>query len=105
MNNTADLQLPTEIKRRVKGLPYTENGIGMSGAIVRMYEDMVLKIQQSAPWTVREVTILKWLHGKVPAPEVIACEEWEGKTYLLMSRIKGKMACDEFFLDLSLIHI
>ena len=99
MNNTADLQLPTEIKRRVKGLPYTENGIGMSGAIVRMYEDMVLKIQQSAPWTVREVTILKWLHGKVPAPEVIACEEWEGKTYLLMSRIKGKMACDEFFLD------
>lgn len=99
MKDTADFLLPTEVKKRIAGLPYTENGIGMSGAIVRMYEDMVLKIQPSAPWTEREVTILKWLCGKVPAPEVIACEEREGKTYLLMSRVKGRMACDEFFLD------
>lgn len=99
MKNTADLWLPSEIKRRTEGLAYTENGIGLSGAIVRMYENMVLKIQPSAPWTQREVTILKWLQEKIPAPEVIACGEREGKTYLLMSRVKGRMACDGFFLD------
>ena len=64
MKDTADFWIPTEVKKRIAGLPYTENGIGMSGAIVRMYEDMVLKIQPSAPWTEREVTILKWLRGK-----------------------------------------
>lgn len=99
MKNSADLWLPAEIDKKTAGLTYTENGIGMSGAIVRMYKDMVLKIQPSTPWAEREVTILKWLCGRVPAPEVIACSEWEEKTYLLMSRVKGRMACDEFFLD------
>lgn len=99
MKNTTDLWLPAEIKKRTAGQACKENGIGMSGAIVRMYEDMVLKIQPSAPWTEREVTILKWLYGKVPVPEMIACGEWEGKIYLLMTRVKGRMACDERFLD------
>lgn len=91
--------LPPEIEKIVNGLPYTENSVGMSGAAVRMYEDMVLKIQPSAPWTEREAVMLRWLSGKVPAPEVIACVKQDGKEYLLMSRIKGKMACDEAFLD------
>ncbi len=107
-----NLWLPPEIEKKVNGLPYTENATGMSGAGVFMFfsengapvtsclhEDMVLKIQPVAPWTEREVTMLRWLAGKVPAPEVIACEEHEGKIYLLMTRVKGKMACDEEFLD------
>ncbi len=94
-----DLWLPPEIEKKTADLSYTENSIGMSGALVRIYEDMVLKVQSSAPWTKREVTILKWLCGKIPVPEVIACGEQDGKTYLLMTRVKGKMACDEFFLQ------
>ena len=106
-----NLWLPPEIERKVNGLPYAENTTGMSGAGVFMFfhadgasvtscshGDMVLKIQPAAPWTEREVTMLRWLAGKVPAPEVIACEERDGKIYLLMTRVKGKMACDEEFL-------
>lgn len=47
MKNTTDLWLPAEIKKGTAGQACKENGIGMSGAIVRMYEDMVLKIQPS----------------------------------------------------------
>lgn len=93
------LSLPPGIERRTRGLAYTENAVGQSGAAVRMYEDMVLKIQPSAPWTRREAAILRWLQGRVPAPQVIDCEELEGRTFLLMTRLKGTMACDAFFLD------
>ncbi len=99
MDQTEQMRLPPGIERRTRGLTYTENVIGQSGAAVRMYEDMVLKIQPSAPWTEREAAVLRWLQGKVPAPCVIDWEEREGRTFLLMTRVKGRMACDPFFLD------
>ncbi len=99
MDHTTILHLPPEIEKRTWGLPYTENRVGMSGAVVRMYEDAVLKIQPTAPWTEREGTMLRWLHGKVPAPELIEYAEREGRTFLLMTRVRGRMACDPYFLD------
>lgn len=91
MNN-----LPESIARLTAGRSYKEESIGMSGAGVWMFEDMVLKIQPVRPWTSREREMLRWLE---PAPKLLAWEEREGMAYCLMSRIGGKMACDPFFLE------
>lgn len=41
---------------------------------------------------------MEWLKNKVPVPEIIEeCSE-NGSNYLLMTKIPGKMACDEEFL-------
>lgn len=60
---------------------------------------MVLKTGPVRPWTEREPAILRWLEGKLPAPKVLAYEAEAGVSYLLMSRIPGRMACDEAFLE------
>lgn len=91
--------LPETIERELKQENGIENTIGMSRAKVFMFADKVLKISPNAPWADREITILKWLDGKLPVPKVIAHEKQDGMTYLLMTRINGKMSCDETFLS------
>jgi len=73
-------------------------GIGLSGAKVLMFDDCVLKIEQEGPQSRREHEALLWLNGKLPVPEVIFHEDRDGKSYLLMSRLKGKMLCDPLIL-------
>lgn len=89
--------LPESIKKELNTENYTENTIGMSRAKVFMFPDKVLKIQPDAPWADREIVILKWLDGKLPVPKVVAHEKQDGMTYLLMTRISGRMSCDEVF--------
>ena len=95
----AQTKLPWEIENIVRGKNHTVNTTGMSGAQVWMYEDMVLKIQPCMPWVRRELTMLQWLSGRLPVPRLIAHQELKGKSYCLMTRIRGKMACDSQFLD------
>ena len=40
---------------------------------------------------VEQVSLMKWLEGKLPAPKVIAYEEWNGKSFLLMLKNEGKI--------------
>lgn len=95
----AQTKLPWEIENIVRGKNHTVNTTGMSGAQVWMYEDMVLKIQPCMPWVRRELTMLQWLSGRLPVPRLIAHQELKRKSYCLMTRIRGKMACDSQFLD------
>jgi kanamycin kinase/aminoglycoside 3'-phosphotransferase-3 len=60
---------------------------------------MVLKIGECSAAVVEQVQILQWLEGKLPVPKVLAYEEENGKSYLLMSRIEGDMSCDTYYLD------
>ena len=93
------MRFPSRIEAHYRKREWTENGIGRSGARVLVSDDSVLKIQPASARTEREVILLRWLEGRLPAPRVIACEQSDGYSYLLMTRITGKMACDEMYLD------
>lgn len=47
----------------------------------------------------REYEMLLWLSEKLPVPRVLCWAEQEGKGYLLMSRLRGKMACSREYLE------
>ncbi len=68
--------------------------IGRSDAEILMFDDAVLKIQQTSSCADQEYEMLMWLDGKLPAPRVLAFERENGKNYLLMTRLSGEMACD-----------
>lgn len=88
-----DFFLPDSIRRLTEGQPFEENNVGCSKARVLMFPDWVLKI---GPESVRDdgtVRVMRWLEGRLPVPRVLAYEKEDGQSYLLMSRIRGKMAC------------
>lgn len=93
------LQVPSKIKLSIDKKPYIVDDIGMSGNQVLIFEDMVLKIEGNPISVRKQVQVMKWLEGKIPVPRVLECEEENGKGYLLMSRIVGKMSCDDYFLE------
>lgn len=88
------------IKSLVEGIPYTRESIGKSGAEVRMYPGMVLKIGRTDALR-EESAMLTWLEGKLPVPRVLAFEsEAEpGMSAILMTRIHGDMACSEALME------
>ena len=94
-----EIMLPKQIEELVKDKPYTLSGIGMSGSQVLMFEDMVLKIEKRSDYVEKQVRIMKWLEGRLPAPKVLAFEIMEEKSYLLMSRVYGDMACSVYYLE------
>lgn len=91
--------LPKEIEKLLKNQEYTVDEIGMSGSTVLMFSDKVLKIQRCSTEAENEVLLLRWLQGKLPVPQVFAYERAEGKSYLLMTRLKGTPACSPQFLQ------
>ena len=93
------MYLPDSIARCVSALPYEESGIGMSGSKVLCYENMVLKIGTDMADHERSCNILGFLEGKLPAPRIIEVAEENGTNYLLMTRIRGKMACAKEYMD------
>lgn len=92
-------ELPDFIKKMISGKPYSVDKIGMSGSKVILFEDVVLKIEKYNKNTCDTVKVMKWLDGKVPVPKVICYERENDNSYLLMSKIKGNMSCEEFFLE------
>lgn len=93
------LHFPDKIKELIGGKAYTIDDIGMSGNQVLIFEGMVLKIEDDLPSVAEQVQMMQWLSGKVPVPEVLAHEVSDGKSYLLMSKICGKMSCDIYYLE------
>ena len=91
--------LPDAIRAILGGAPYTTDHIGMSDAQVRLYPDKVLKILPDNGESAREVDVLRWLAGRLPVPRVLACERQEGRLWLLMTRLTGRMTCDESMLS------
>lgn len=91
--------IPSNIKSLINKKSYTIDNIGMSGNQVLLFEDMVLKIEDNSTIMVEQVRMMQWLQGKLPVPQVLAYEESEGKSYLLMSKIGGKMSCDTYYLE------
>ncbi len=93
------LGLPEKIQELTEGKTYAMDGIGMSGNQVLLYEDMVLKIEKRSDYVEKQVRIMQWLEGKLPVPKVLAYEIREDRSFLLMSRVQGDMACAEYYLE------
>lgn len=91
--------LPKEIEKLLKNEEYTIDKIGMSGSTVMVFGDKVLKIQNATAEAENEVALMRWLNSKLPVPQVLAHECMDGKSFLLMSKLKGKMACAQRFLQ------
>lgn len=92
------MELPKKIQQLIDDETYKIDEVGMSGSSVFLFQDKVLKIQPYCGEAENEYRIMKWLQGKIPVPRVLAWEVWHGRTYLVMSRCDGKMACDEEYM-------
>ena len=91
--------IPAAIQALLPQHPGAKNHIGLSGAQVVMYEDCVLKVQPDTGNAANEGIMLRFLKGRLPVPEVLAEAVQGGMRYLLMTRLRGRMLCDEAFLD------
>ncbi len=95
----SQLQVPLSIKKWIEHKPFKLDDIGMSGNQVLIFEDMVLKIEDSSERIQKHVQVLRWLEGKLSVPQVLEFEEENGKSYLLMSKMEGEMSCDTYYLE------
>ena len=92
------MQLPEKIAKLISNEIYTTDKIGMSESSVLLFENKVLKIQEYNKESENEYHIMKWLQEKLPVPKVLAYEILNEKSYLLMSKSDGKMACEEEYM-------
>ena len=93
-----DSYFPEDIENLISGKPYSVDSIGMSDSSVLIFDDAVLKIQNDSVFARNEYLMMKWLENSVPVPECICNIIENGKNYLLMSKITGKMSCEDEFM-------
>ncbi len=94
------MTIPDNIKRLIGDRAYTCDDTGLSGSKIMIFDDMVLKIVRSQTGNEDTVVqIMRWLEGKIPVPKVMAYEKDDDYQYLLMSKVSGKMSCDEYYLE------
>lgn len=94
-----EIFIPDSINKLISDKNGTYDEIGMSSSTVITYDDCVLKIEDYRDIQDETVKMMRWLDCKIPVPKVITYEVVDGKSYLLMSRIDGKMSCDEYYLE------
>lgn len=90
--------LPEKIRSLITDERYTMDDIGMSGSSVLLFENQVLKVQEYNEEAENEYCMMRYLQGKLPVPQIYAHEVSEGRSYLLMSKCAGKMACDSEYM-------
>ena len=88
------MKFPNKLQQYIENKSYICDQIGMSGAGVYIFEDMVLKVQKIDTESENEVKMLMWLNGKMTVPNIIEHIRENGYSYLLMNKCTGKMACD-----------
>lgn len=88
------MKLPTKIKKSIGPKYGKQDNIGMSGASVYLFDDIVLKVQNDNFEAKNEQIMMQWLNDKLPVPQIIECEKSNKLSYLLMSRCNGEIACN-----------
>lgn len=91
--------LPEDIRKHIEGREYSLDDIGKSGSKILIFDDMVLKITDKSSDDREAVQMMRWLEGKIPAPRVISFVEDDKCAYLLMTRVRGKMSCDRYYME------
>lgn len=93
------IKFPSEIERLTESKKYTIDKIGMSGGTIIIFDDMVLKFQMQSEEAENEVIMMKWLEGKLLVPKIIHSQCEDGVNYILMSKIHGKVSCDDYYMN------
>lgn len=93
------MKLPESISRRIAGKQYSIDDVGMSGSQIMVFDDTVLKIVKCRKENDDTVQMMRWLEGRIPVPRVICYEHDAEYQYLLMSKLTGKMSCDEYYME------
>ena len=92
-------RLPEKIRQMTAGKAFRENRDGMSGDRVLVFDDCVLKIAPYQQKNEDTVSVMRWLEGRLPVPKVLCYERDPEYQYLLMTRVKGRMACDPYYME------
>ena len=99
MKFTNNNNFPSNINKLLNEKIYITENIGMSQSKILIFEDMVLKIEPNILESQNEIKIMKWIENNKYFPKLIINEIFKKKSYLIMTRIKGKMACDEIYMN------
>ena len=90
--------LPENIHNLILEENYKIDNIGMSGSDILIYENMVLKAQEYNEEAENEYRMLQYLQDKLPVPLIYAHEISDDKSYMLMSKCMGQMACSHEYM-------
>lgn len=90
--------LPEKISSLIADKTYRTDEIGMSQSSILIFDEKVLKIGIHSEESDNECRMMKYLYGKLPVPVIYAYETVDGKSYLLMSKCEGRMACDDEYM-------
>ena len=93
------MEIPVEIRNIISERCGNICNIGLSGATVHIYDDMVLKIQKQSTESERELAMMDWLKDKMPVPRIIEHANANKLSFFLMSKCSGKMACDQEYMQ------
>ena len=85
------VNIPESIQKIINKTKYTTDTIGMSNSSVLLFDDKVLKMEADWYESENEFRVMKWLKDKLPVPEVIGHEKQDGKSYLLMSKVRIRL--------------
>ncbi len=85
--------IPDKIRNLLSSEEYETDNIGMSGSSVLIFENKILKVQDYNEEAENEYRMMQYLQGRFPVPVPYAHEVKDGKSYLLMSKCDGRMAC------------
>ena len=91
--------LPDNIQKLIAGKDFAANDVGMSDARVMVFDDCVLKVLPYLEKNEKTVEVMRWLEGKLPVPRVLGYESDGQYQYLLMSKVSGKMSCDDYYMS------
>lgn len=96
------LYLPDNIKKHVLNMEYEQNNVGYSEAgvykIFSATEALYLKVEPKSGELEREYKNMLWLQKRLPVPQIVEWVSEKNFDYLLISEIKGKMLCDDYYL-------
>lgn len=91
--------LPEKIHKLISEGNCETDHIGMSDASVFLYGDKVLKVQENDEEAENEYRMMRYLQGRLPVPEIYVHETADGRSYLLMGRCGGQMACEGEYME------
>lgn len=93
------IYIPDSIQNIVGEKPFYNDNVGMSESKVVIFDDMVLKIGSANKSSLHEATMMQWLEHKLSVPKLLAHVVEADKSYILMSKLQGRIACCDEFLS------
>ena len=97
--DNSEVDIPERIRRLIADEKYETDQIGMSESSVFLFEKKVLKVQEYNDEAENEYRMMQYLHNKLPVPLVHVREISNGRSYLLMSKCQGQMACSHEYMQ------